>query len=656
MLTAVAFLSFIAANHGNAQTSPEAAELSATASQLHLDPPEVTLSLTGLYNTNSVRPAGRPDSTHRDSVLEQLLKVKTGGSAFGIAEFTIGFTVGMDEMQQKRDGHTNSDVDAHYEYDVGLTLYPRTSMPLELRANRTIEYTSQPFSETYRTTQNNYEANWTLKSATLTNELRLFHNDIRQESFTGQDNFRHEQNGASWDAHWIPGEGQTIDWNYTFRNIRQTDPLGKTTSYDLHAINLTHEYDFGPKREHSLTSSLDYLNQDGDFAQEHFWLDENLRLRHGDRLETFYQYQFERTRYPEADSTVNRLKAGFRQKLSDDLFLTGTLGGLTLDQSGAGTDELFADIKFDFSKKVPGGLLTSGLRLNIDRQSNQAQDNTVHVIQTRTFNASQEIVIPRVGINVNTLGVRSASGLLFYSNGFDYLASYHNNRLVIDRIPGGNLAPDSSVMLDFDLAPQPANDVLTTGTDFNLRYDFQETLLNGLSLYTHYVYQQQDITTDVPGAFVADDINATLLGAEYRIWRLRFTAEREDHQSNLSPYRSNRFSIRYEDRIARDWRMAIDATRIQTFYEDDHTNPVATTVSGNLQYRPNRHFSATASIQYLNLEDDLVSHAHGLEERIETKWNFRDTTVGALVRHSDLDTDAQNTSTFFFMLTLERKF
>ncbi len=657
IITAIVTVSSVMTQSSRAQTRPDAAEEINSASSFHLDSPEVSLSLSGLYNTSSIRPAGGGAvSKGRDSLLEELLKIKTGGGIPKVANFTLSLSAGFDEAWQKQDDRRNFDVDAHLEYDLGLTLFPASAAPLEIRANRTIEYSSQPFSTTYRTTSNNYEADWRLKSDWIANEFRLFHNDYRQESFGGQDNFRSEQNGVSWDGHLIPGHDQTLDWNYTFRNVNQTDPLGKTTSYDAHEFNINHEYDFGAKREHSFTSSVDYLNQDGDFAQEHLTLNEELRFKHSEQFETFYQYQFDHTRYPEADSTLNRLKAGFREKISADLVLTGSLGGLTLDQSGAGTNELFADLNLDYSKELLGGLLTGGLRLNIDRQSNQAQNNEVHVIQTRTFGVSQEIVIPRVAVDLTTLRLRSASGLTFFSSGFDYLASYHNNRLVIDRIPGGNLAPDSSVLVDFDLAPQPANDVLTSGIDFNLRYDFKEKLLKGLSLYTRYVYQQQDISSEVPGAFVADDINALLFGAEYRIWRIRFSAEHEDHQSNLSPYHSDRLAIRYEDRIARDWRVLIEAARVQTLYEDDHSDPVATTVSGSVKYQASRSLSATASIAYLNLEDRLVSHAHGLEERIEMQWHHRDTTIGAQIRHSDLDTDTQNSSNFFFMLTFERKF
>ena len=118
----------------------------------------------------------------------------------------------------------------------------------------------------------------------------------------------------------------------------------------------------------------------------------------------------------------------------------------------------------------------------------------------------------------------------------------------------------------------------------------------------------------------------------------------------------NRFAIRYEDRIARDWRINVEAVRVQTQYQDDNSNPVATTISGALQYRASRDLAVTANIAYLDLSDRLVSHAHGLEEGVEMKWSHRDTTIGAQLRHSDLDTDSQNSSNFFFMLTLERRF
>ncbi|MGA2500495.1 MAG: hypothetical protein ABSH20_22360 [Tepidisphaeraceae bacterium] len=329
---------------------------------------------------------------------------------------------------------------------------------------------------------------------------------------------------------------------------------------------------------------------------------------------------------------------------------------MAMEQDGAATDEVFARLNCDYTRKVPLGELSATLGFNLDRQAYDAQNTEAHVIDTRTFDASQQIVIPYLGIKGNSIGIRNASGTRIYFQGPDYLTIYQHNRVVIQRIPGGSIAPNNTIMVDYDVTPKPANDVATDSINMGLRYDFKESILKGLGFYTRYLAQDQDISSDQPGAFIPDNVDTPVYGAEYRIWRLRFSAEHEDHNGDLMPFRSDQYIARYEDRIARDWRIAADITQVHTTYVDDNSNPVATTMSGNIEYRPTRNIRAGVTGGYLYLKDEINGGARGLEEQFDIKWTHRETTFKGQIRHASLETDTQDSSFLFFQISAERRF
>ena len=626
---------------------------------LHLDPTQASLRLQSFYNSSTIKPSdGSPRTKDHDTAVLELLGLSTHGYVQdpSVIDFDVAGTFGLEQRWEKINGVNDNGNDFLYDYNVAATVLRDSSAPLTLSAARTIEFDNQPFSETFQSTTNTYDATWNIRSPKYPTYFRFLHNDVTQDSLSGIDDFRSNQNAAQWHTDVIFSPASRLAWDYNYSSVDQTNALGEKSSFDVNTLGLVHSYEFGPALKNSLTSTVNYTNQVGDFAQERLLVDENLQLHHSDRLETFYQYQFEHTIYPEVDTSLNRLQAGFRDKVFDGLQANGKVGGLTMDQSGAGTDEVFANLDFDYSRKLLDGLLSGQVQLVSDRQYNQAQMTEAHVVTTRAFGPSQQIVLAYQGIKTDSVAIRSASGTDIYADGLDFSTTYEPNRVIIQRIPDGTIPPDTPLLIDYDVDPRPANTTTTNSMNAGLRYDFERGWGRGLSLYVNYFVQDQDIDSNQPGAFIADDVNALTYGAEYHLWRLRFKAEHTNYDSSLAPFRSDLIGARYEDRILHDLRLTADATQVVTHFEDDDNKSTALTLSGAAEYRLSPSLRARASIAYLNLDDDLSGGANGLEEQFALKWVDGDTTVKGSVRHSDLQTDTEDTSFLFFMLSIERRF
>ncbi|MGA2500494.1 MAG: hypothetical protein ABSH20_22355 [Tepidisphaeraceae bacterium] len=167
---------------------------------LHIDRPEVVVELIGRFNASNIKSVAGTAVRSRDTGLQQSLELNTQGYAVkpGFLEFNLAGTFGLEEQWEKREGVRENSVDSRYEYHFDATFLRGSQVPLKLTGDRTIEYTSVPFSETYRATTNIYEALWDIKSDRFPTTFRLLHNDIAQDSLTGRDNFAYEQNSAEW--------------------------------------------------------------------------------------------------------------------------------------------------------------------------------------------------------------------------------------------------------------------------------------------------------------------------------------------------------------------------------------------------------------------------------------------------------------------------
>ena len=620
--------------------------------------PSLVLELIGQYNSDSTRPKGGPKENEHDALVQEIVQLATSGYLVspGFLSFNLAGGIGLQQLFETRQDRSDNTDGVIYQYDLNATLLSKTKAPLTVFATRSLGHTSQPFSETYETTTETYGALWTLRSAVIPTYFRIFHNTYTQDSLSGENNYSYDQDGAEWHTEALFSPHNRLNWNYAYNSISQTDSLNNNSSFDSNAATLTHLYEFGSKYQHSLTSSIDYFDQTGDFAQDHFRLNEDLLLRHTERFETFGSFQAEHNTFPGSDTTLYRGKTGVRHRFLESLVTTGTVGGLVLDQNNAGSNEVFANLDFLYTKKVPLGVLTGNLSLNADRQSNDAQSGDIPVEARFAFDNTQQVVIARTNILNNSVRLRDSAGTRVFTQGVDYVVQYLPDRAVIQRLPGGAIDANSRVLVDYDVTPQSGNDVTTDTVNAGLRYDFNNGLLRGLGVYTRALLQDQDISSDQPQSFTADNIQAFTFGSEYRVWHLFLSAEHETHHSDLSPFTADRFGVQYQERIGTDWRFNLNANHTRTHFTDTNDKNIVTTANGLLEYRPTRELVSTLSVTYLDMQDDIVGHNTGLEEQLEIKWNHRQTSVRGLLRHSDLDTDTLRSSFLYFQLSLERRF
>ena len=234
---------------------------------------------------------------------------------------------------------------------------------------------------------------------------------------------------------------------------------------------------------------------------------------------------------------TNRLVAGFTHRLYQSLVTSGDIGVQKLDMSqGGGNTEYFGDLRTDYTKKVPFGLLTAFAGLALDHQANEATSSPTSVVNSPvTFTDPFPVVIIGRNILPNSVVVTDTKGLFHYTPGIDYTLTSTPQRLEIDRTVNGRIADGQTVDVDYTLAPQGANTVDTHVFSFGGRYDIEQGFLKGLGVYGRVTRQNQDVTSNDVAAFIPNTFTDIVFGTDYRIGPLTLGADAKPTTAQFIP-------------------------------------------------------------------------------------------------------------------------
>jgi hypothetical protein len=442
-----------------------------------------------------------------------------------------------------------------------------------------------------------------------------------------------------------------------YQNTDEQEGNSPATKYETHNASLNHVLYFGAGSLDALSSSASATDQIGALAFTEYRLDENLRVQHSPDFQTHYDYTLQESSISGISQTSNAVDAGFIHHLFQSLTTTGDFNASLLQASGdSEVEQAAATLGWDYSKLVAFGTFMANLSLGWTWQYSPQGTGTIPVInQPETFQNSQPITLTQPNINPASIQVLSATGVP-YLKANNYAVNSVGNLIQIQRIVGGLIPPDSSVLLDYDLNPQPAYTSNTGDLNAGTRYQINEGFLSGLAPYVRYGLQSETIDTDAPDQFTPDSYNDLVAGVDYRIGRFTFNAEQQWHDSTLVPFDATRFSARYDQRLDRDSRASFSGNYSTTNYYSEHDYVTDASLDALAEHQLGEDWSIRAEALYLNDRDQLFGNTEGLEEQLEMRWKHNQFEAYARLRNATLNTSGDDTTTQTVEVGLTRRF
>jgi len=273
--------------------------------------------------------------------------------------------------------------------------------------------------------------------------------------------------------------------------------------------------------------------------------------------------------------------------------------------------------------------------------------------ERRTFSDPNRVVLQTQNIRLSSIRITDLTRLTLYRNGSDYRLDTYSDRIEIDRIPTGRIADGEAVLVSY---------TYTLGSDFELdtfsqQFGIRQNFDFGLSPYYRLRWQDQTLSPSDATGGIEDDITSNLLGLEYRWKGLRLSAEVEDYDSTINPYRAVRLTGDYRHRFKTGATGSVRAR-----WTDMNRRPPQErdteffTLEGRYRHPIVKGLIAEGMILYRHEEDSLSGNDDGLDLDLSLEWLIRQTEFRMTFEYGQFEDSFAESDNMSLYFQLRRKF
>ncbi|MFT5424503.1 MAG: hypothetical protein ACI89L_002298 [Phycisphaerales bacterium] len=615
------------------------------------------------YRLDESDPAAGPSIRDTESEFRESVSIFTEGYLGNpnLAKLTLDLSLRLTQEEIDSDSLAQSQrtSETFAEYDVSVLVLEKSDTPLTVYSRRSETLLDRQFADSLDSTTTEHGARLQLRYEAVPMQLSYFHREqVQTGRFSGTD-FRLEQDTLTWQGRTRPVGGHRVWWDYSYSSVDESGQIRLPNTFDRHDAFLNHTLDFGAESRNNLRSSFRFYQETGEFPVDRLRWNEILRLRHTKHFETRYDYLFDRQERPDSTQNSYRGSAGFRHELYDSLATTGRAGAsrLTLDEDNFESTEQFADLGVEYRKLVPLGRILATIDLDYSSLDDSDRGGSLNVTdESHTFGASGFITLGRRNILPASVVVTDATGVFVYVEGADYTVRVFADRTEIQRVLGGNIADGQTVLVDYEIGPEPASETETVGSSFTLRYRIDEGPLKGLSPFVRYRDQRQDRTSDLPLGTPGNDVRDLVVGVDYDLGRLSLSAEHQKRDSTLSPFDQTRLEGRFTQRFGRGNSLIASVYYQDTDrYEEDLRSEVFNaTTRWNTRLSDRLQTGVVGTYRVDSDSDGTDTEAFDLE--LDLLWRYRLTTVFCNARTSFVNSDQRDNTSQTLTVGVRRKF
>ncbi len=545
------------------------------------------------------------------------------------------------------------------EYDVSALILQRGDSPLTIYSRRSEVLLDRQFADSLDSITTEHGARLTLRSDFMPNDFQFFRREQEQTGrFSGTDS-KLTQDTFAWQGRIRPINGHRLWWDYTFSNVQEIGTLVVPNTFTRHDAFLNHTYDFGSDAQHSLRSSVRFYKETGKFPIERFRWTETLDLEHTPDFETRYVYLFDQQKRRGTDQRLHRGVASFQHDLFESLTTTGQLGAsvLSITDGDFESTQYFGDLGLKYQKIVPYGVLNATADFNFNLTDDGTRGSSIFITdEPHTFGPSGIITINRRNILLSSIVVKDITGITTYFEGADYTVFRFGEVVEIRRVLGGNIAAGQSVLITYEIGPEPATTTDTVGYGLTFRYRFDEGALRGLSPYVRYRDQRQTRTSRAILANPKNDFQDLIFGVDYDIGRVSLTAEHQIHDSTISPFEMTRFEGRYMNRINSRNSVSLSAYYQETDRVDEDLRTTVSNVTARWNAQPNDRLRSSLLGIWRRETDNAGSDSDAYELALDLTWRHRQTIVYCTMRNAFVESNTSESTFQTFLFGIRRDF
>lgn len=630
---------------------------------LRIEDLNIAIELEFRYDSDEVDPAVGPTLRDTENYLREILELS--GHAFlghpNLVDLTFltRFELSQRELDSDTSGIRDTINNTQTEFNLNARIFKLSDTPLNVFARRSQTKLDQQFGGSIDSLTTEYGARLTFRSDVMPHDIGYTHRDTQQSDRLGSSDFRIKQDSISMRGQYLGESFGNLTWDYTFDDVKESGPLRRLSNFRRHDAFIDHRLQLGQDNKKELRSAFRYRNDSGDFSLERYRLEEILTQEHSPNLESRLAYLYDDQTQSGRQQVLNRGSARVTHSLFDSLTTVGEVGAsnLKLSPDAFQSDQYHVNLDLNYSKRVPGGSLYATALGHYNWQDDSDRGTGLQILdEQHVFDASDTVVLSRRNIITSTIVVTNSTGVITYSQFIDFTVNLFGNRVEIRRVLGGNIVASQTVLVDYEIGPEPGGKTTTRSHGITLRYRLQEGPLRGLSVFMRYLDVDETRPREMQDLFPEADVQDLVYGLEYDNGPWSLLAERQDHDSTLSPFERLRLELIYRYRFSNGSQFSLNAYYNDTDNFASNFRTTSTSITARWDGAITDKLHASLYTIWRTEDSSAQNDSEGFEQQLDLNWHYRQTSLYVTIRNSTLESDLTDTNSLLLLLGFRREF
>lgn len=464
-----------------------------------------------------------------------------------------------------------------YSLTARLRFLEKKPYPVTLYYERTTPSVSATYAERFVMENEKYGMNAALNQPVLPFSMTLEAFRQNQEGRGSTQIINNTTEQIQWRAYRSigkTGHGQLT--YYTTRYHSENgffDPAGVPTINEQdtqsESVSLDTSFDFGAKRQFSVTNLISYYTQDNLPEREEFRWTPNLTWQHSQDTSSFYRLDYYDARVDGFETLTRSGAMGVRSNLTETIGVQGEVQGESTETSGLSNQVKGVNGTISYNKPLPFGRLSLSAGGGYTETRRDAPAAVIdRVGESVRLDGLQKVALdyPNVTAVTQVIHADPARQHITLVEGVDYeieLPPGGVGYAYIRRLGTINLLSGETVLVDYQYNTGGS----VVYDSYNQNYHAQVDLFKHYSIYASYAETDNEVKEGFPTIPVSST-TFTRFGARMDQpffndeLTLGIEAVREEMEDEISPYVRRRYDSYIEAIIFSDSRLRLSGRRV----------------------------------------------------------------------------------------------
>ncbi len=337
--------------------------------------------------------------------------------------------------------------------------------------------------------------------------------------------------------------------NYDRSELRYSHEINSNINQNLFHLNNTSDIidfvnrlDFDKKQKYSLNTMISNVSQYGNLNWKRFQAFEFLNLSLPSNFSLLSNYQYSRIKQPQYSIDQQGISVGLEHRLYKSLRSHLNYEFNQIKHSLYRESNTKYGVELEYSKKIPMGQFYATYKYDKLHKDYLSSPSNINVIgESYSLSDNGIVLLHLPDINITSVVVKDTTGTIIYLNNIDYLLIPVGKYVEIRRIPGGSIANNATVLIDY-VAIQPGS----------YNYDANSHILKtGFYLFKNllsisYRFSTQNYSNQEQTEYVTlNHYTQNIIGGRLDFKIVNLGAEYESYQSNIIPYKMTRYYFNF---------------------------------------------------------------------------------------------------------------